>query len=249
MVRKLLSPRWVLIHIGVVSIILLMLNFGFWQLNRLDEKKNFNSVLRAHTSAPLQTLDEAVPIKWNKASNEWVRVSITGSYDSSKAVTIINRSQDGTAGYNSAVPFTSINNRTILVNRGFIPLALPTPVAPTGKIEIAGYLRASQTRSGLGPVDFKEVGNTEFQRFDIPLISTYVGGTVEPMFLQLIQESPAPDSQWPAKVPLPPLDEGSHLSYALQWFFFCLVALAAWVVVVRRKVSQINASLRAQTSA
>ena len=92
MVRKLLSPRWVLIHIGVVSIILLMLNFGFWQLNRLDEKKNFNSVLRAHTSAPLQTLDKAVPIKWNKASNEWVRVSITGSYDSSKAVTIINRS-------------------------------------------------------------------------------------------------------------------------------------------------------------
>jgi surfeit locus 1 family protein len=249
MVRKLLSPRWILIHIGAASLILLMLNLGFWQLNRLQDKKDFNSILRAHTSTPIQTLDKAVPIKWNKASNEWVRVSITGSYDSSKAVTIINRSQDGSAGYNSAVPFTSSNNRTILVNRGFVPLVMSTPAAPTGRIEIVGYLRASQSRSALGPIDSTDASNTEFQRFDVPLISTHVGRNLEPMFLQLIQESPAPASQWPAKVPLPPLDEGTHLSYAFQWFFFCLVALAAWVVVVRRKVSQVNASLQAPTSA
>jgi cytochrome oxidase assembly protein ShyY1 len=123
------------------------------------------------------------------------------------------------------------------------------PAAPSGEIEIIGYLRASQTRSALGPIDSKEVGNTEFQRFDVPLISAHVGKTIEPMFLQLIQESPAGDSQWPAKVALPPLDEGTHLSYAFQWFFFCLVALTAWVVVVRRKILQANASVQAQTSA
>lgn len=249
MVRTLLSPRWVLIHIGVVLLILLMVNFGFWQLNRLEEKKNFNSVLRAHTSAPLQTLDQALPTTWNEAANEWVRVRITGSYDSSKAVTIINRSQDGSAGYNSAVPFTSLNNRTIIVNRGFMPLVMPTPQAPTGQLDIVGYLRASQTRSILGPIDSKDSNNTEFQRFDVPLISEHIGGTLEPMFLQLIKESPAAQSQWPAKVPLPPLDEGSHLSYALQWFFFSMVAFTAWVVVVRRKLSQVNASVQAQTSA
>ena len=249
MVRTLLSPRWVLIHIGVVALILIMLNFGFWQLNRLDEKKNFNSVLRSHTSTPVQPLDKAVPAKWNKAASEWIRVSITGSYDSSKAVTIINRSQDGTAGYNSVVPFTSLNNRTILVNRGFVPLVMAPPAAPSGEIEIIGYLRASQTRSALGPIDSKEVGNTEFQRFDVPLISAHVGKTLEPMFLQLITESPPGNSQWPAKVALPPLDEGTHLSYAFQWFFFCLVALTAWVVVVRRKILQVNASSQEQTFA
>jgi hypothetical protein len=35
----------------------------------------------------------------------------------------------------------------------------------------------------------------------------------------------------------------------MQWFFFCLVALAAWVVVVRRKIAQVNALTQAQTSA
>jgi surfeit locus 1 family protein len=235
--------------VGVASLILLMLNLGFWQLNRLDDKKSFNEVLRSHTAAPLQTLDQAVPTSWNKATSEWIRVSVTGSYNPSKAVTVINRSQDGTAGYNSVVPFTSINNRTILVNRGFVPLVLSTPSAPMGQVEIVGFLRASQSRSALGPIDSKETGNTEYQRFDIPLISIHVGGTVEPMFLQLVQETPPADSQWPAKVPLPALDEGTHLSYALQWFFFCLVALAAWVVVVRRRLSSVSASIQAQTSA
>ena len=249
MLRKLLSPRWILIHVGVVSLIFFMFNLGFWQLNRLDAKKNFNSVLRSHTSTPVQTLDQAVPTKWDKATYEWIRVSISGTYDSSKAVTIINRSQDGSAGYNSAVPFTSTSNRTILVNRGFVPLVMSTPAAPSGEIEIVGYLRASQSRSALGPIDSTDAGNTEFQRFDVPLISAHVGRTLEPMFLQLIQESPAPSSQWPAKVPLPPLDEGTHLSYAMQWFFFCLVAFTAWVVVIRRKILQVNASVQAQTSA
>jgi surfeit locus 1 family protein len=249
MVRKLLSPRWILIHIGVVSLIFLMLSLGFWQLNRLEVKKDFNSVLRAHTSSPIQPLDQAVPTKWDTASNEWIRVSVTGTYDSTKAVTIINRSQDGTAGYNSAVPFTSLSNRTILVNRGFIPLVMATPAAPSGRIQIIGYLRASQSRSALGPIDSTEAGNTEFQRFDIPLISSNVGGNLEPMFLQLIQESPASTSPWPAIVQLPPLDEGTHFSYALQWFFFCLVAFTAWVVVIRRKITQVNALTQAQTSA
>ena len=226
-----------------------MLNLGLWQLNRLDNKKSFNSVLSAHSSAPVQPLDQAVPKKWDPVTSEWIRVSITGSYDSTKAVTIINRSQDGSAGYNSAVPFTSINNRTILVNRGFVPLAMSPPTAPAGTIEIVGYLRNTQSRSALGPIDSKEVGTVEFQRFDIPLIAASVGEQLEPMFLQLIQETPSSTSQWPAKVQLPPLDEGTHLSYAFQWFFFCLVALAAWVVVVRRKISQINALTQAQTSA
>ena len=226
-----------------------MLNLGFWQLNRLDEKRKFNSVLSTHSSTPVQSLNEAVPAKWNKATSEWLRVSVTGSYDFSKAVTIINRSQDGTAGYNSVVPFTSTNNRTILVNRGFVPLVMEAPVAPTGEIKIIGYLRASQSRSALGPIDSTEAGNTEFQRFDIPLISAHVGKTIEPMFLQLITESPAGESQWPAKVALPPLDEGTHMSYALQWFFFCLVAFTAWVVVIRRKITQVNALTQAQTSA
>lgn len=249
MVRKLLSPRWILIHIGVALLVFLMLNLGFWQLNRLDKKRDFNSVLSAHSSTPVQTLDSAVPAKWNTAESEWKRVSVSGTYDFSKAVTVINRSQDGTAGYNSVVPFTSLNNRTILVNRGFVPLVMEAPEAPTGKIEIVGYLRASQTRSALGPIDSKEPGNTEFQRLDIPLISAHVGKTIEPMFLQLIAESPADASQWPAIVQLPPLDNGTHFSYALQWFFFCLVALTAWVVVVRRKVHQVNALAQEQTSA
>ena len=55
------------------------------------------------------------------------------------------------------------------------------------------------------------------------------------MYVQLTGETPATIMEWPAPVAFPELSEGPHKSYAIQWFFFCLVALTAWVVVTRRK--------------
>ena len=41
----------------------------------------------------------------------------------------------------------------------------------------------------------------------------------------------------PARLPLPPLDEGPHLSYAFQWFSFAAIALGGLGIVLlnRRK--------------
>ena len=36
----------------------------------------------------------------------------------------------------------------------------------------------------------------------------------------------------PQRVPTPPLDEGPHLSYAIQWFSFAAIALAGTVMAV-----------------
>ena len=240
-VRRLFTPKWILIHIGVALLIALMMNLGFWQLSRLDEKKSFNALLRSHTNAPIVQLSE-VPLQSTK-EYEWRRVSVAGTYVMDKAVTIINRSQNGTAGYDSLVPLQLEGGKILFVNRGFIPLATPVSPAPTGPVTVVGYIRAPQTRSGLGPVDSSDVNNTEFQRFDIELIGKRItNASVIPVFLQRISEEPASTSQWPATVELPTLDNGPHLSYAVQWFFFCAVAATAWVVVVRRRLRQSDIS-------
>jgi cytochrome oxidase assembly protein ShyY1 len=41
-----------------------------------------------------------------------------------------------------------------------------------------------------------------------------------------------------ARLTLPPLDEGPHLSYAIQWFFFALVALTGAGFVVKQSRDQ-----------
>ena len=249
--RQLFSPKWLCTHIGVIALIVLMTNLGFWQLRRLDEKQAFNSRVTAQSTLAPSALAEVFFTDVPPSSIEWRQVVVEGKYVPSQSVTIINRSQDGSAGYDSLVPLRTNNGSIILVNRGFVPLAMATPTPPTGQIRVTGYLRQSQSRSTLGAIDSSNELTTEFQRFDIPRISQAISGSVLPMFVQRISETPTTAAQWPAVVALPVLDEGPHFSYAMQWFFFSLVALTAWVVVIRRKLTETISSVAApgQTSA
>jgi cytochrome oxidase assembly protein ShyY1 len=233
MVRKLFTPRWILIHLGVALLVFTMVNLGFWQLRRLDEKKTFNALVTARTEEPVQRLTNAVT-----SNDEWRRISTTGAYDETKTVTVINRSTNGAAGYDVVVPFRTDSGVTVLVNRGFVPLASKAPLSPKGKVSVIGFLRVSQSRGALGAVDNTDPANTEFQRFDIPLIMKHVGDTPFPMYVQLISETPATNQSLPQQVTLPELSEGPHLSYAVQWFIFSTTALIAWVVVVRRRLRE-----------
>ena len=233
--RRLFSPRWILVHLGVALLVFVMINLGFWQLRRLDEKKSFNARVSTQMAAPVVDYSNNVP---STLAPEWSRIRLKGTYDNAHAVTIINRSQDGSAGYDIAVPFINQDDTIVLINRGFVPLALKHPVAPTGVIELVGYARASQSRTAVGAVDSTSATNTEFQRFDLPLIAKATDlSLLNTMYVQLIKESVEP-TQWPATVAIPALDEGPHLSYAVQWFFFSATALTAWVLVVRRKLRE-----------
>ena len=40
----------------------------------------------------------------------------------------------------------------------------------------------------------------------------------------------------PVPVLEPTLDEGPHLSYAMQWFIFAAAALVGWVLAIRRSI-------------
>jgi cytochrome oxidase assembly protein ShyY1 len=159
---------------------------------------------------------------------------------SDKIVTVINRSQNGAAGYDVLVAFRTTTNQTFLVNKGFMQLSMPLPTLRTTPLTVLGYIRDTQSRGTLGAIDSTDAAVREFQRFDIPLIAERLGVDTPPLFVQLRNELPAPTEQWPAPVSLPELNEGTHLSYAVQWFFFALTALVAWVVVVRRKMREVT---------
>ena len=253
MVRKLFTPRWILIHLGVIALIALMANLGVWQLHRLESKRLINEKVSTRTTEPVIPYAKAMQESPSEPSIlEWRRVALTGSYITDKPITLLNRSSNGAAGYHSLVPFALESGEVMIVDRGFVPLATQNPTAPKGPLTIVGYLRLSQTRSTLGAVDNTDPSNTEFQRVDIPLIMKHVGKPPLSHFLQLAKESPSTNATWPEPAPLPEADEGPHFSYAVQWFFFCLVALGAWVVVIRRRLREtavVSDPAQAETSA
>lgn len=240
MVRRLFTPKWIAIHLAVLVLVATMVNLGLWQLRRLDEKRTFNALVMDRTREPVADVESLWPSNPTDPNtvSEWRRLRATGTYLASQSVTVINRSQDGVAGYDSVVPLLLDDGRTVLVNRGFVPLATAQPAPPEGTVTITGFMRQTQKRSALGAIDSTDVTSTEFQRFDVPLISKRLSGEVLPFFVQVITEDPRPPGQWPSPVRLPELSEGPHLSYAFQWFFFCLVALTAWGVVIRRRLAE-----------
>ncbi len=236
--RRLLTPRWIGLHLLVVAVVAVMMNLGLWQLSRLDEKRATNAVIEARAAeAPLDISDVRGGGDLDPDEHEWRPVIVRGAYDPARAVTVLNRSAEGIAGTHQVVPFRAEDGRWIFVNRGFVPLVEQAPAVPSAPMTVVGFLKESEKRGTLGAVDSVDAGTVEFQRLDIPLIArpiTESGGTVETMFLLLAQEAPETPGTWPARIPLPPLDEGSHQSYAGQWFLFSLVAVGGWIVIVRR---------------
>jgi cytochrome oxidase assembly protein ShyY1 len=127
----------------------------------------------------------------------------------------------------------------VLVNRGFLPRGTdpdaPTPpAAPAGHVEVVGRARPTQERGFLGPEDPDSGRLAEAQRIDIPRLADQVDEPLLPAYLELTSTSPEPSPPQPAVLPLPALDEGPHLSYAIQWFLFSAMAVVGWFLAVRR---------------
>jgi cytochrome oxidase assembly protein ShyY1 len=60
-----------------------------------------------------------------------------------------------------------------------------------------------------------------------------------PVVVQLASSDPRDDASLEV-VPLPPLDEGPYLGYAVQWFLFCIVAVCGWFLLAWRHAERLR---------
>lgn len=234
MYRFLLRPRWIAFHLLVLVAIVAMVNFGFWQLRRLDERRDFNAVVEARYDAEPVPLDELLTPGVDPDDVSWRPVTTSGTYLADEGILIVNRSQNGRAGVNTVVPLRLDDGRILLVNRGFVPLAADPPPVPALDVAVTGRLRPSQERR-LGQLsDASEGVLREAQRLDLERLAPQFDGPVVPMYVDLTESVPAEQPGFPEPVIAPNLSEGNHLSYAAQWFIFSIAAAVGWFLAVRR---------------
>jgi cytochrome oxidase assembly protein ShyY1 len=245
--RFLLTPRWVAFHLLVVAGIVAVVNLGFWQLRRLDERQAFNAVVEARYDldpAPLDSvLDPSAVVSVDGidtvtaalvADVEWRSVTVTGRYLPGGQIRVVNRSQNGRAGDNLVVPLALDDGRVIYVTRGFVPLGMDDPALPTTEqVTVTGRIRPTSERSGVAARDPAEGVLTEVQRLDLVRLAAQIAGPLVAASLDLIASDPPEAGDLPEPVMRPDLSEGSHLSYAVQWFIFAAAAAAGWVLAVR----------------
>ena len=58
--RFLLRPRWLLSHLLVVLLVVTMVSLGFWQLRRLDEKRDRNALIESRMEQPIVPVEDVL---------------------------------------------------------------------------------------------------------------------------------------------------------------------------------------------
>jgi len=208
---------------------------GIWQIERLGERRIVNAQLLARAKTP--SVDPAaLPVDTGNA--HYRRVRINGSYDFDREIVVTTRSRNGSPGVNIITPVRIPGKDTaVLVNRGWV-------YAPDGmtvdlsrwreppNLSAEAYVETFRSRAGT--VKASSIANA-YRWMDRPALSQAFPYPIAPFYLVLIGNAENPPAGVPPRVPVPPLDEGSHRAYAFQWFSFAAISLIGIILYLRRK--------------
>lgn len=243
MYRFALRPRWILSHLLVVVIVAACITAGFWQLDRLDQKRSVIERYEARSAMDPVAPAELLSPDSGEAAVDAVdlrAVEVSGTYLVDDEVIVRNRTLNGSPGYWVLTPLVDDEGVVVVVNRGWVPLSvgqaddgLDAAAPPAGPVSVRGTLSASQERGSFGSVDPDEGTLDELARADIGRIAAQLDAPVLPAYVTLAEQAPAPG---PIPVPVEPIepDEGPHQGYAVQWFIFASIAAGGYPLILRK---------------
>ena len=223
------SPKSIVLLVLVLLAAGIMVRLGVWQLSRLHQKQAINVTrLQIRASAPV-VLPQTPPAE---AIFEHPAIAY-GRFVSAPAFAIINLSWRGAPGVDIVNTFELRDGTLLLVDRGFVPLAsrYVAPAPPTGPVELRGYLFTSIYDER--PSHPAQLPAGDWVRLDPPAMGAATGRTFLPFALAPTHNTG--DGRFPVVKKLPEVDEGPHLSYAIQWFSFATIFLVGGIFLLISK--------------
>ena len=247
--QKLLSKGWLVRHMAVLVVFIILLNFGFWQLRRLEQKRERNnSIVAALNQSPTLLNDQAII---DPEIYHFKPVQATGTFDNSATMFLRNRDFEGFSGVHLLVPLRLAgSDRAVLVDRGWVPRGNmdPTPEElavydQSGQVTVTGiaYRGQPQPDGWLVPRDppLKE-GQTRLVgwfRVNIDRIQEQLPYPLMPIYLEQSPAGPEPAlDSFPRQSGSVALDEGPHLGYAIQWFSFAAILLITYGYFIQQEL-------------
>ncbi|MFQ5747233.1 MAG: SURF1 family protein [Gemmatimonadota bacterium] len=236
------SPRrpWLLVALAVV-VAGVFVRLGIWQLDRRTERRAANAAHRERLAAPPLAGPDLLALPAD--SSVWRRAELTGTYDYGRELVVRARSLRGAPGVYVVTPLRLGGGGTVLVLRGWLPAAdglhadLGAARGAAGEgdtVRVRGIVLRSRERRRPPPARV-EMGGREvvaLSALDPADAAGALGAAVGDVYVQA--EAPAAGrSALPVPVPSPALDDGPHLSYAVQWFSFALITLVGSAALFR----------------
>ena len=138
--------------------------------------------------------------------DQWRTVQVHGRYTGAEELV------PAVGSYRVIASVELDDGSVLLVERGTVPsTATSAPSAPTGPVTVTGRVLQAPTVDLPGVVE------------DAPTMLVQVTSS-EPADADSLVIRPLPDIE----------DEGSHMSYAVQWVIFAVCVAVGWVLAVRR---------------
>lgn len=195
---------------------------GVWQVSRLRERRAANALAIEARSAP------AIQFQGRGLDRSSInrRVIVRGRYDHAHDIVLRGREYRGVPGVEIVSPLLpQVGDTVILIDRGFLPApdavtTDPRTVQEPGQVQVDGIALALDS-SGGAPLRRGDV--VTWARLDRRAIGKVLPYPIAPVYIRQTPDSAS--AGFPRRLEAPSLDDGPHLSYAIQWFAFSIIAL------------------------
>ena len=231
--------RAVLVAALVLAGVALCVRLGFWQLSRWHQKRALNARLVEAEHQPPLRAQLAPPF----AQVRGRYLALPGHYDERHQIVIGGPLREEVAGIEVITPLVLEDGSAVLVNRGWVPVAVAGPVSlalyhEPGPQLVVGYPESLLTGRRAPPLAVRTTpsGTVYWSRvLDLDTLAARLPYALAPYVLR---QSPGPGVPLQPQRERPePWDEGMHLGYAIQWFSFALILLGGsiWLAWLRAR--------------
>jgi surfeit locus 1 family protein len=247
----LLNGKWLAGHLLALTLVVAFVNFGFWQLRRLDQAKQRNEVIEARSA--MADLSPAEALRHDGSLN-YLPVAASGTYAPQNELLLRGRSLGGSPGFNVLTPLLldesagELAGKALLVERGWVPYdmdSVPVQAAlpPQGTVRVRGVLHDPQVPpagalAGLAAHDPATGALTQSFYVDVARLQPQMPFVLLPAYLTLSEQLPPTAGQLPQALPAEVHDLGPHLGYAIQWFSFALIGVVGYFFLLRSVLRQ-----------
>lgn len=213
---------------------------SWWQFARRAETAQANALVVANYNAEPRPLGDVLQgLGAYSAGQRWMQVQVTGTYLVRDQLLVRDRQLGGNPGFEVLTPLRLPDGDVFVIDRGFLnvgtkqdrPDTVPAP--PSGTVTVVARLQADEHA-----IPGRSAPAGEIPSIDLEAVAKDVGApTYTGAYGLMVGETP-PAATNP--IPLAPPsfgdDEGTHLSYAIQWILFALIAFFGLGWSVRRSL-------------
>lgn len=223
--------RWLVWLVLVVVFAASCVFLSEWQFDRRAARVAEIELVQQNFDKPAVAIGT---VDLNSKESKWTPVRVVGEYLNESQVLVRNRPRSGQPGFETVVPFRTTDGQIFAVSRGWLPTGnlqdspdvVPLPSEAVQEIVVRLVPGERQLDRGAPAGQVASMNLSE--------IAAETGLEINQQWYLRLASEQEPAEQ-AVKLLRPTTDEGNHLSYAIQWLIFGVLAFVTLVFTVRKE--------------